>query len=336
MLAVLALISTGCAPPLTRAARRGQTDKIATLLQGGASINTTDKHGQTLLMSAAEKGHYSTCKFLIGKGVDVNARDNAGNSALAYAANSGSFEIVKLLLESGADPFDPVAFQYASNSQIEELIRTKAAQLASLREEAARKKQDQDEIAQKREEAARLQIRTRADQGRRKALQRKYGKVVTRKASLHLQDSAGNAAGILQAEITIDLSSLDINGNITLKNIHRGNRRPPNLLAYRPAVLYAKQGQFLIGFAPPPPDLGSATDFIVNAGEQKTMPFSLSERLIHGDGSGQTFDEDTEAQLLLWKHELIQGLIDGNPAVSVIINPNQCKGCEMYLEFSPR
>ena len=87
-------------PELLTAARKGQTDKVASLLAQGASIETTDKNGRTPLMLAAQKGHPETVKLLLAKGANATARDREGWTAFGltvFASGEGQDAVMNLL-----------------------------------------------------------------------------------------------------------------------------------------------------------------------------------------------------------------------------------------------
>ncbi|MFC1841790.1 ankyrin repeat domain-containing protein [Candidatus Dependentiae bacterium] len=79
---------------------------IATLLiQYGAKVNETNKHGETPLHIAARKGRKKMAKLLLKYGANINARDNEGNTPLHIAATSYDFrkEIIEFLIKKGAN-----------------------------------------------------------------------------------------------------------------------------------------------------------------------------------------------------------------------------------------
>ncbi|KAK3576791.1 hypothetical protein CHS0354_002574 [Potamilus streckersoni] len=78
-------------------------DFVDTLLENGADIQCTDRHGQTLLHEVARKWHVDVAKFLIFKRADVNAKDIKGRTPLHVAAADNYPEMVQLLIDSGAD-----------------------------------------------------------------------------------------------------------------------------------------------------------------------------------------------------------------------------------------
>ena len=59
--------------------------------------------GFTPIMSAARKGHSETVGVLAEGGAEINSRDFYHGSALWYAVNGGHIETVRVLLDSGAD-----------------------------------------------------------------------------------------------------------------------------------------------------------------------------------------------------------------------------------------
>ncbi|MBL8430934.1 MAG: ankyrin repeat domain-containing protein, partial [Dechloromonas sp.] len=71
---------------LISAARLGDTKDIAKLIQRGASVDTTDKEGNTLLMLAARDGHTELVEYLIKQRAKVNERNAVGDTALRLAA----------------------------------------------------------------------------------------------------------------------------------------------------------------------------------------------------------------------------------------------------------
>ncbi|HUB33904.1 MAG TPA: ankyrin repeat domain-containing protein [Bryobacteraceae bacterium] len=81
---------------LLSAARKGQTQKVTTLLAKGGKIEFADKDGRTALMLAAEHGHADTVKVLLARGAKAEARDNIGWTAygLAIFSSSGGREAV--------------------------------------------------------------------------------------------------------------------------------------------------------------------------------------------------------------------------------------------------
>ena len=79
---------------------------VQLLLENGADVTSTDRHGTTVLSNAIRED-VSLIKLLLKNGVDVNKQDREGKTALLLAVDAthygGDVETVKLLLENGAD-----------------------------------------------------------------------------------------------------------------------------------------------------------------------------------------------------------------------------------------
>ncbi|XP_053393911.1 uncharacterized protein LOC123525348 isoform X2 [Mercenaria mercenaria] len=78
-------------------------DFVETLVNSGANINCTDRHGQTLLHEVASKWHIDVAKFLIDMGADVTQADNYGRTPLHVAAADNYPDMIHLLIDAGAD-----------------------------------------------------------------------------------------------------------------------------------------------------------------------------------------------------------------------------------------
>ncbi|MBX7055048.1 MAG: ankyrin repeat domain-containing protein [Pyrinomonadaceae bacterium] len=91
---------------LTDAARRGDLDRVKSILNSGADVNIEPKgfKGWTALMAAATSGRLDVAKFLLAGGASVNVRLDDGETVLIQAAQSdNNREIVELLLNAGVD-----------------------------------------------------------------------------------------------------------------------------------------------------------------------------------------------------------------------------------------
>jgi uncharacterized protein len=87
---------------LITGAKMGDTREIRTLAAKGASLDTTDIDGNTLLMLAARDGHAELTEFLANNRAKLNARNAAGDTALGLAALRGHRRVVELLVSAGA------------------------------------------------------------------------------------------------------------------------------------------------------------------------------------------------------------------------------------------
>ena len=80
------------------------TELVDYLLSLGANVNAKVKHGGgTPLMTASFKGHVALVRKLLVAGADVNAKDQAGWTALKNAVVYQQNDVIKVLIEAGAD-----------------------------------------------------------------------------------------------------------------------------------------------------------------------------------------------------------------------------------------
>ncbi|OQS06596.1 hypothetical protein THRCLA_01372 [Thraustotheca clavata] len=87
---------------LLKAARRGYTSTVKTLLEQGANINCKDNDSNTPLHFAASKGQGATVLALLNGGAFVDSRKNTGETPLHRAVASKQGLIINLLLNAGA------------------------------------------------------------------------------------------------------------------------------------------------------------------------------------------------------------------------------------------
>ncbi len=87
---------------LLEAIRRGQPEKVKSLLSKGADANAREEYGDTALVNAVHKGNLEIVRLLLDKGVDINAADSGGYTPLMRSVGRPP-EIMSLLLNNGAD-----------------------------------------------------------------------------------------------------------------------------------------------------------------------------------------------------------------------------------------
>jgi len=89
---------------LLRAAARGQTEAVKSLIGSGVTVDSQNDFGLTSLMMAAKHGHIDTVNALLEAGADVNVKSKGrgGVNALFWAAVKGHTEVVELLKKAGA------------------------------------------------------------------------------------------------------------------------------------------------------------------------------------------------------------------------------------------
>jgi ankyrin repeat protein len=83
---------------LVVAALKEDWKTVLRMLDGGASVETTDQTGVTPLMAAAMQGNVAILRTLLERHASVDFTDLAGHSALHHAIAAGKLEAVQLLL----------------------------------------------------------------------------------------------------------------------------------------------------------------------------------------------------------------------------------------------
>jgi hypothetical protein len=110
---VLPMLLSGCTTPLHRAAFKGDTKTVQSLLDQGQSIDTRGRHSPLLIPwvtvtaweAAIIGGHEETVRALLDRRFPVNQRGEVGRTPLQFACMMNPDpELIKLLLEGGADP----------------------------------------------------------------------------------------------------------------------------------------------------------------------------------------------------------------------------------------
>ena len=84
------------------AARHGDVQVVAKLLDQGVALDAKDATGETPLLSASLQGHADRVAILVKRGAATGSRNDRGLTPLHGAAFAGSLETVRLLVDSGA------------------------------------------------------------------------------------------------------------------------------------------------------------------------------------------------------------------------------------------
>ncbi len=87
---------------LLEAARAGDASRVASLVEAGVSVDTTDANGESALLFAAMAGHLAIVKQLVAAGADITHKDNQGWDAYHAAMFYGDFRGATML------PFDEI------------------------------------------------------------------------------------------------------------------------------------------------------------------------------------------------------------------------------------
>ena len=96
---------------LIKAAKAGDRDTCARLLQGNASdrayVNGRGGLNSTALIEAATLGHIGIVELLLDHGARLHAKEDAeGNCPILAASRGGHVNVVELLISKGANPND--------------------------------------------------------------------------------------------------------------------------------------------------------------------------------------------------------------------------------------
>jgi len=106
------------------AARNGDTQKLAELLESGVDVNAKTRYGATALSYAADRNHHEAVKFLLEKGADPNITDTFYRATpFLWSLSEGNLEIVTAMIEHGADLKAPNVLRWATFGENPDVIR---------------------------------------------------------------------------------------------------------------------------------------------------------------------------------------------------------------------
>lgn len=92
---------------LIQAASDGDLAMVRRLLESGTcSVNAVDHDSRCALHRASANGHLAVVKYLVEHGADVNSSDRHGQSAASMAAHKSHYNIATYLRDAGAAPKD--------------------------------------------------------------------------------------------------------------------------------------------------------------------------------------------------------------------------------------
>lgn len=87
---------------LHAAAHKGDAEKIARLVAGGAAVNATDAHGRTPLHMATFAQQREAIRALVKAGADINRLENDRYDAVTIASVADDEDTLRALLQLGA------------------------------------------------------------------------------------------------------------------------------------------------------------------------------------------------------------------------------------------
>ena len=141
LMACIIALTSGCAPALVTAAMDRDTERVRTLLNAGADVNSRlSMTGDTALHWAAYYGSIDIIKLLLEKGADVNAINGSRETPLNRAARGNHVDIINFLLNKGADVDSAIAASEALAAQYPNPQHGYAADAKLLAKFAAKKK----------------------------------------------------------------------------------------------------------------------------------------------------------------------------------------------------
>jgi ankyrin repeat protein len=113
---------------LREAARENNLPQVSRLLSVGADVNAKDIYGdRTPLHWACAHGHMQVFNELVEHGADVEATDRHGSTPLHYAISQDHLPVVKALLSGGADI---LAANNQGNNPIISAVRNRRSKVA--------------------------------------------------------------------------------------------------------------------------------------------------------------------------------------------------------------
>lgn len=107
---------------VVRAVQQKNFALVKKLVEGKASLESTDDQGGTALIWAAHAGNYEVVSFLVKAQADVNSANKYNKTPLMYAARGGDPQILGLLLKSGAKGSD-AALLMAANEGVTRTVK---------------------------------------------------------------------------------------------------------------------------------------------------------------------------------------------------------------------
>ncbi|RKN77870.1 ankyrin repeat domain-containing protein [Ulvibacterium marinum] len=122
-------VEDGDLPALLLAVRKGNLEKVKTLVQQGEDVNEFVKGDGTALTNAIIHGKFEIAKFLLNNGADPDLGSQADGHPVWLAADADNMELLQLLADKGADmnkdfPGDGNAMIHATSNGNLAMVKT--------------------------------------------------------------------------------------------------------------------------------------------------------------------------------------------------------------------
>lgn len=89
------------------AARRGELEKVKSLIESGVDVDAKTNYGATALSFAADRGQKEVVEYLLSKGANPNVKDTFYNATpMTWATMHDRYDIMRALVLGGADDVD--------------------------------------------------------------------------------------------------------------------------------------------------------------------------------------------------------------------------------------
>ncbi len=109
-IALAAIVALAAALPaisadasLSRAAKKGDLERVEKLIAEGVDFDATDSRGNSAIYHAASKGHADVVEALAQAGADIEIDNSFGSTPLHVASRYGHVEVIRVLVTYGAD-----------------------------------------------------------------------------------------------------------------------------------------------------------------------------------------------------------------------------------------
>jgi ankyrin repeat protein len=93
----------GLGKKLIEAVQAGSLEKVKSILDRGATVDTANSDGAPMIVTAARSGNTELVQLLLDRGAGPNAKDSSGDTALMVACSDCRLDMIKPLLTARAN-----------------------------------------------------------------------------------------------------------------------------------------------------------------------------------------------------------------------------------------